>query len=343
MKTKVPTTPVTPTKTPTQQRRGFVMTPPPLPAAVLADDGRHANPAALIDAMSSADARTGSTGLAYVAAHTRAADITPPGIFTITSDATPEQAAAMAEMNQIFADADDPAGLAARVLAHIDAERAEQQALTGHAVQRCGVLAWCTETGEHEWHKGEPVQVAQDCGLGGTYKHDHTATPYLDAYLIAEDDRDTGQRGAGAAVSFGECELTAGGLRREITKILDALPRLAAMADTLDGKPPYVPPTDCDVAERVTCGDAKGAILNAYLCSSEWEGKPDGPTFLSVYAEPSHEDDLDYAKAVDLLAQLDAFRTKLAVMVDALGAQSTGPASAEPADADTSRPAGGNR
>ncbi|HEY5834660.1 hypothetical protein, partial [Streptomyces sp.] len=180
---------------------------------------------------------------------------------------------------------------------------------------------WCIEFGDHEYHMDEPVRVAMDCDLGDSHRHDHTDQPYIDARLVSEDDRRTGQRGAGAAISFGDCELTADGARRELAKIRAALPRIEALADTLDGKPPYVPPTDCDEAEHVTLAGSKGAILSAYLYTPEWESKPDGPMRLSVYPEPNADDDLDLAGAIDLRDQLIAFLPKLDAMISVLAAE----------------------
>ena len=305
---------------------------PAIPSARLhvREDG-HTSPEQLLDLLLDADARRGSTGLVYLAEHTRAADLTElPGdrtaadhrIRAVTSatgcvaghGATPEQAAAMAEISRILTESNDPAALAGRMLARIAAEKSQP---------RCTDPAWCTEAGAHELHTGESVQVVQDCDFAESRKHDHTDQPYIDAKLIAEDDRDTGQRGAGAAVSFGECELTADGLRREVAKIRAALPRLEAMADTLDGKPPYLPPTDWDDAESITVAGAGVLLKVALFTPLEIDGTPNGPQVMVAYNEPSSDAELDHAGAVDFLAQLDALRSKVAVMADTLAEQAT--------------------
>jgi hypothetical protein len=83
----------------------------------------------------------------------------------------------------------------------------------------------------------------------------------------------------------------------------------------------YVPPTECDVAERVTCAGEKGAILNAYLFTDECDGEPVGPTFLSVYSEPQSEGELDLAGTDKLIADLGALLPKLAAMRDVLAGE----------------------
>lgn len=320
----VPTTPVSLTKT--TRRRQFITgatVGEKLSSDVLAADGRHANPDVLAGYLADADTRTGSSGLVYVADHTDASALNAQAgdrigqalantaAYMTEHGATPEQTAAMAEISRILTESDDPAALAGRLLARIAAEKS-------HAA--CTVHTWCREVGEHEWHESLMVQVAQECDHCAADWQKHSDRPYIDVKLCSEDDRETGELGAGAAVSFGECEMDADGLRREVAKMLAAAPRLLALADTLDGIAPCEVPTDCDVAARVQASDAKGALLNAYLFTSMCEGEPDGPTVLSVYGEPQGDDDLDHAGAVDFLAQLDAFRSKVSTMVDVLAA-----------------------
>ncbi|MFF7192676.1 hypothetical protein ACFZAM_03020 [Streptomyces sp. NPDC008079] len=86
----------------------------------------------------------------------------------------------------------------------------------------------------------------------------------------------------------------------------------------------YVPPTDAEQAAAITLGGergARGAILEAYLFAPEWEGNPDGPMCLSVYSEPSADDDLDLDGANKLIADLEALLPKLRVMRDVLAEQ----------------------
>lgn len=232
--------------------------------------------------------------------------------------ATPEQAEAMREITRIVMESPDPGAAAGRALELFAAVRAEERQLAGHVVQDCGVFTWCTETGDHEWHQGEAVQISQDCDLVDSRKHDHTTDPYIDAKMTAEDDRDTGVRGAGACVAFGECELTADGMRAEVAKILAATPRLLAMADSLDGKPAYVPPTDWGDAERIVPQGEKGALINASLFTPTEHGMENGPTVLAVFSEPSREAELDLDGARDLREQLLGFLPKLDVMIGAL-------------------------
>lgn len=99
-----------------------------------------------------------------------------------------------------------------------------------------------------------------------------------------------------------------------------AVARGAELLDLIEPTP-YTVPTDCGEAARITCAGERGAILNAYLYTSEWEGVPDGPTVLSVYGEPSNEGELDLAGARDLRAQLVEFLPKLDAMIDVLAEQ----------------------
>lgn len=96
---------------------------------------------------------------------------------------------------------------------------------------------------------------------------------------------------------------------------------LNADASPLPGPAPYVPPTEYEDRARVVCGSERGAIINAYLYTPEWQGKPDGPTRLTVFTEPSSEGELDAAGATRLIADLDQLRPKLCAMRDVLAAQ----------------------
>lgn len=230
---------------------------------------------------------------------------------------TVRQMADAAEMTRIVAESADPAATAARVLDLIKAEK--NQPVTGHAVTTCGVLAWCVRTDDHEWHESAPIQVAQECSYRSS-GHDHAANPYIDVKLIAEDDRETGVRGAGATVSLGDCELTADGLRSEAAKILAAAPRLRAMADTLDGAPAYVPPTTWEDAAEVRTVGAKGPVFSAYLHTpTEHEtGTADNPTSLVVFPGATMDAELDLDGGRDLREQLVTFLPQLDAMIAVL-------------------------
>lgn len=113
-------------------------------------------------------------------------------------------------------------------------------------------------------------------------------------------------------------ETTPDQLRAKADEIHAEASKIGQLADRFEGHPPYTPPTDCDVAARITAAGEKGAILNAYLYTPTWDGKPDGPTRLSVYSEPNGEGDLDLAGALDLRAQMLAFLPKLDAMIGVL-------------------------
>lgn len=245
------------------------------------------------------------------------------------------------------------------------------QAATAPQTQdQCTVMPGCLGTGPHYGHETASVTVSVGCGLPGS-NHHHERTPYIDARII--------DLGTGPVISFDDCDLDADGLRAEVRKILDAAPKLLALADTLDvittepapadrgpkvcaatatpaqrasiaeinhiimssGDPAgaarqflslveqekaqtaYVPPTDASDAESVTCQGERGAILKAYLFTPTWEGRPEGPTRLSVYGEPNSEGELDTSGATKLIADLEALLPKLRGMRDALAAQET--------------------
>jgi hypothetical protein len=210
------------------------------------------------------------------------------------------------------------------------------------------------------------VSLSVDCGMPGSH-HQHEQDPYIDARII--------DLGLGPIIGFADCDLSAHGLRAEVRKILNAAPKLLALADTLDtmtgaapemrtpvpadatpeqaagmaeidriinesGDPAgaarqfldlieqekaetadYVPPTDFDTAEGITCAGERGAILKAYLLTPMWEGAPDGPTRLSVFTEPSSEGELDAAGATKLIADLETLLPRLRAMRDVLAAQ----------------------
>ncbi|MFC4034577.1 hypothetical protein ACFO3J_24315 [Streptomyces polygonati] len=233
---------------------------------------------------------------------------------------TPQQVADAAEITRIVMESADPAATAARVLDLIAAEK--NQPLVGHAAMRCGVLAWCVQTGDHEWHESAHVQVAQECGYESS-GHDHAANPYIDVKLIAEDDRETGVRGAGATVALGDCDLTADGLRREAAKILAAVPRLLAMAAMLDGKPAYVPPTTWIDAAEVRTAGANGPVFSAYLHTpTEHEtGTADNATSLVVVPGATMDAELDVDGGRDLREQLVTFLPRLDAMIAVLAAK----------------------
>lgn len=230
---------------------------------------------------------------------------------------TPQQVADAAEMTRIVMESANPAATASRVLDLIEAEK--NQPVTGHAVNKCGALAWCKETGDHELHIGQPVRVSVDCGRPASH-HDHISDPYLDAYLFAEDDRATGALAVEPSVAFATCDLTADGLRAEAAKILAAVPQLLAMADTLDGTPAYVPPTTWEDAAEVRTVGAKGPVFSAYLHTpTEHEtGTADNPTSLVVFPGATMDAELDLDGGRDLREQLVTFLPQLDAMIAVL-------------------------
>lgn len=149
---------------------------------------------------------------------------------TTTPEPTPRQIEAMAEIQRILAESDDPAGLAARVLARIEAGEADEA--------RCSAYPWCIETGDHWSHHSEPVTVSLNCPMPESHKHNHAESPYIETGLFSEDIAE-GERGR-VIVFFEDCDLDAASLRHEVAKIRATLPRIEALADMADGTAPVV-------------------------------------------------------------------------------------------------------
>lgn len=162
----------------TPRRRGFVYE--PMTAAVpasrltLTEDGHAADPGQLLGLLVDADARNASSGLAYLAEHTAAADLAPVTVLpssthrALTNNAayvtehgiTPAQAKALGIVARKVIEDGDPTG-AGRQLANVLTAK-----LRGEGWKAAyGCADWCVmdhagDDGNPGWHQGAEATIA---------------------------------------------------------------------------------------------------------------------------------------------------------------------------------------
>ncbi|MGW0876880.1 DUF6907 domain-containing protein [Streptomyces sp. NPDC002740] len=128
------------------------------------------------------------------------------------------------------------------------------------------VWSWCTVTGDHEMHTSHAVTINQPGGRA-----------VLDARVMAEDGRGGGP-GLAPFIGYCETDLTPDGLRTEVAKIRAALPRLEALADTVDDTGTKLSAAQVlDNLDRflTTDGEPKATAFVDYV--KELVGKTDDP------------------------------------------------------------------
>lgn len=322
---------------------------PAIPSARLrvSEDG-HTEPEQLLDLLLDADARRGSTGLEYLAEHTRAADLTDLAAAKPDPSQITRAEVEIAELSEgtavLYKQYGDTLKVALPPVHDLDQVKTaisvfvspEAAALITSPATPTNFIVPATFAtdqplgSDHPDAKVEAIDMAframDEKGptageLVAALNHVRWSYPFAVVQEIA-DAIEHNLKATAALPTMRQLEAA-----EEITRYVTESPDPAAAAgrfleliEAEKNPPVYVPPTECDVAERVTCAGAKGAFLNAYLWTPD-DNEPDAPTLLSVYSEPSADDDLDLDGARRLRADLAALLPKLDVMIDVLAEQ----------------------